>query len=52
MADISKCGNAEKCPLKDTCYRYTMPASEYWQSYANFYKDEENCTFYWPIKTK
>jgi hypothetical protein len=56
MADISKCANY-LCPFKDNCYRFTAPASEFWQSYGNFkpYVNENEdlvCDYYWKIKTK
>jgi len=34
MADISKCEN-KKCPLKEKCKRWRIPASKY-QSYTDF----------------
>ena len=50
MADITKCANAEECPLKNSCYRHTAVDSEF-QSYANFYDDQDpepqNCEHYW-----
>lgn len=35
MADISMCDN-NKCPLKETCYRFKAIPNPYWQAYANF----------------
>lgn len=35
MSDISKC-NSNTCPLRMACYRFTAPANEYRQSYADF----------------
>jgi hypothetical protein len=32
MADISKC-SGEDCPVKELCYRFTAPTSEFMQSY-------------------
>ena len=32
MADVSKCSGTN-CPLKETCYRFTAPNSELWQSW-------------------
>jgi hypothetical protein len=46
MSDITKCSGAG-CDLKDTCYRYTAPASM-WQSF--FMKppiDNGKCKMYW-----
>ena len=50
MADISKCGNAEKCKHKEKCYRNLAPSSRLLQAYANFYKKDEECEFFWKIK--
>jgi len=55
MADITKCED-NLCPSKETCYRYTAPASEHYQSYSTFNReeDEDNCNMYWetiePVK--
>ena len=48
MADITKCEDT-LCPSKETCYRYTAPASEHWQSYGKFNREEDayNCDMYW-----
>jgi hypothetical protein len=50
MADITKCAD-NLCPSKETCYRYTAPASMY-QSYGVFNReeDEDNCDMYWDNK--
>jgi len=50
MADITKCED-NLCPSKETCYRYTAPASMY-QSYATFNREEDadNCDMYWNNK--
>jgi hypothetical protein len=50
MADITKCED-NLCPSKETCYRYTAPASMY-QSYGVFNReeDEDNCDMYWDNK--
>lgn len=46
MVDITKC-TGENCPLKDKCYRYTIPLGE-WQSYTNFQynHDKKDCEFF------
>jgi hypothetical protein len=41
MADISKCSN-DKCPIKHTCYRWTVPADPLWQMYSRFEPYAEN----------
>ena len=51
MADITKCEDT-LCPSKETCYRYTAPASEHYQSYGKFNREEDayNCDMYWNNK--
>jgi hypothetical protein len=44
MSDISKCQDST-CPLKESCYRWWSPTSE-WQAYALF-KYENGCDYYW-----
>jgi len=44
MTDISKC-SGEGCPLKDSCRRYTAPASE-WQYWIEPNWDGEECVVY------
>jgi len=55
MTDISKCGNSDKCEVKEQCYRYIAPANEYSQSYSLFYKDNlknpKDCEGYWKVVT-
>jgi hypothetical protein len=48
MSDISKC-NDSLCPSSKYCYRFTAPASEYWQSYGMFDRkgDEDKCDMFW-----
>lgn len=52
MADITMC-TGENCPMKESCYRFTAVASEYWQSYFAIppIKDGE-CEQYWKTTTK
>ena len=45
MADITKCQGIN-CPRKETCYRYTAQADEYWQSWSDFDMLAE-CECYW-----
>jgi hypothetical protein len=53
MADISKCNDA-LCPSKNKCLRYTIQASEFWQSYTNFNReaDADNCEYFWDNTSK
>jgi len=46
MADISKCKN-KQCPIKESCYRYTVPADPQWQSYCMFTYDNGKCDDFW-----
>lgn len=48
MSDISKC-NGVNCPLRDECYRFTAPASEYRQSYLIPNVVGEDCTYRLPV---
>ncbi len=48
MADMSYCDGID-CPLKETCYRFTAPKNEHWQSYFIFVpydKESGDCEFY------
>ncbi len=49
MSDIAKC-NDSLCPSSKFCYRYTAPASQVWQSYGVFNReqDADNCEMFWP----
>lgn len=52
MADITKC-NGEGCSIKDSCYRFTVKANEYYQSY--FVEPPINngkCEMYWGENTQ
>ena len=49
MADISKCEGKE-CPLKETCYRFTVKGDELHQAYFSdipYDKEKEECNYYW-----
>jgi hypothetical protein len=54
MADITKClGNT--CKIKETCYRYTAPASTHWQSYMQVFQEvnkPEDCDSYWDVQER
>lgn len=39
MPDITMCESTE-CQKKDFCYRSTAKPSDFWQAWANFYKQE------------
>lgn len=49
MSDIAKCQD-NKCPSRLMCYRFTAPASEVWQSYGVFNREQDavNCDMFWP----
>jgi len=54
MPDITKC-SGHNCPLKETCWRFTSPASDYYQSYfmsPPYDKEKEECEYQWLIKPK
>jgi len=50
MSDITKCANAEQCPIKNTCYRNLAEEAEF-QSWASFFDpndpDPKQCEHYW-----
>jgi hypothetical protein len=51
MADISMCPGTD-CPVKEKCYRFTAPKSEYGQSYffeapGETEDDKFTCDMYW-----
>lgn len=40
----------KKCPIKDTCYRWTALPSQF-QSYSKFkYSKENGCEYFLPLK--
>ena len=52
MADITMCVDND-CKLKDKCYRYNAPASEFMQSYfmsSPYNKDKDNCAQFWNVE--
>ena len=51
MADIAKC-IGKNCKVKESCYRFTAPSSEYWQSYIMPKIENGKCDMYWKNKTK
>ena len=46
MADIAKCVG-KNCKVKKSCYRFTAPPSEYWQSYIMPNIKDGKCDMYW-----
>jgi len=50
MADITMCEGGD-CPLKENCYRYKAPVSEYRQAYFMYppYVDGE-CKEFWSVE--
>jgi len=52
MPDISMC-QGNKCPLKETCYRFKATASSY-QSYFSVspIKEDNTCDYYMEYLTK
>jgi hypothetical protein len=49
MSDITKC-NPKNCPLKETCYRFTAPVDDMWQSYfveVPYDKEKKECKYYY-----
>lgn len=71
MADITKCtgvfttavdGVVGKCEKRESCYRYTAEANNFWQSYfceapvkwksKDSLDKQQVCDYYWPAETK
>ena len=46
MSDITKC-KGEGCPMKDTCHRFTDPASEYQSYFIESPIKDGKCDMYW-----
>ena len=51
LTDITFCGNANSCPLKETCCRAQNPGMGV-HSYSLFYNGYDKCKYYLPIKEK
>lgn len=49
MSDITKC-HGGVCQIRYNCWRYCAPSNPQGQSYSNFYKENNQCTYYWPIE--
>lgn len=46
MADISKCVGAN-CPIRNSCYRYTVKADNMYQYWGDFQYIDGKCDYYW-----
>ena len=52
MADITKCVGTD-CPLKESCYRYLAPVTEWRQSwFCECPLKDGKCDMYWEVKTE
>ena len=52
MSGITKC-HGTGCPLRDNCYRFTVPAHPLQQSYAAFACDpEKGCEYFIDAKAR
>jgi len=51
MADITKC-SGEGCPLKDMCYRFTAPGSEYQAYFTTPPVKDGECEMFWGDASK
>jgi len=49
MADIAKC-TGKDCKVKESCYRFTAPSSDFWQSWTSVIIKDGKCNMYWEIK--
>jgi len=49
MADIAKCIGKD-CKVKESCYRFTAPSSDFWQSWINVTVKDGKCDMYWETK--
>jgi|APGre2960657373_1045057.scaffolds.fasta_scaffold175094_2 hypothetical protein len=46
MSDITKC-KGEGCPMKETCHRFTDPATEYQSYFTESPIIDGKCSMYW-----
>lgn len=46
MTDIAKC-RGDECPMKESCYRFTAPSSEYQSYFVNPPIKDGKCDMYW-----
>ena len=51
MADITKC-KGEGCPIKESCYRFTVEASELQSYFFTPPFDGKTCEMYWGKKSE
>ncbi len=51
MSDISKCEGVN-CRIKKSCFRFTAPINELYQSWSNFEYNQQTrmCDFYWEVQ--
>lgn len=51
MPDISMCAD-HRCPLRETCYRYTAKPTDRWQRSGPFHllREGDKCDYYWPVE--
>lgn len=50
MADITKC-KGDECSIKESCYRFTAKASEFWQSwFLNSPIKDGKCDMFWGVE--
>jgi hypothetical protein len=46
MSDIAKC-TGKDCKVKESCYRFTAPSSDFWQSWLKAIVKDGKCDMYW-----
>ena len=49
MADISKCEGVG-CDIKESCYRFMVPAGIYQTYFVSSPKEDDGCEFFWDNK--
>jgi hypothetical protein len=49
MSDIAKC-TGKDCKVKESCYRFTAPSSDFWQSWMKAIVKDGKCDMYWETK--
>jgi len=52
MTDITMCKD-DKCPMHDTCHRYTAKPNQRWQSwFVESPRVEDECVMYWKVNNR